>query len=552
MVKEMHPPAKKKIKTEKPLDERKLLSNGIKNGDVSSTVGGSDNPFHHSNHSDALMPFDRPTQIYRFIATHSESGPVFLHRNISYMKGRMSRNHKSRQFFKVDSMLDRYRAEMDSKCVREDFIVRFVAFDDKKTSSSVISHPGKGPVVSVQADVVNIYNDGGVERSTLISSHKFSEVPLVSITGKMKENPKNVLNISHDRFTSVRTCSRNFQRSVLQLTVHMKQEIKQNQDIQPAQLSPDSNKKRRSRGSEVSSTSSTHQIATVTYTAVVPIFNEKLICQMTAGTYDIHVNPGPVIFSPKKEVWRQEESVPIIQTDLTSFEMGPMIRLKVSWVSPTGSENLKPPISVLNGSALTSIKTEGDINGTFNPKPFIESKIEDIRVTYRFVHNNTAQETVVRNKFSCPWCFLNCSSLKPLVYHLKNCHPRFHFRSRYEQIKGRMEAKIDVSINDAFDGSYAGNPHSWPHTGFGPRDGPTRRTPYTVILVSRRGQKKIMDPTTDVDDDELEFTRPLVIGHDRLYYHTNTCIPIRPQDMDIDSEEENDPQWMRQKTQQVG
>ena len=37
----------------------------------------------------------------------------------------------------------------------------------------------------------------------------------------------------------------------------------------------------------------------------------------------------------------------------------------------------------------------------------------------------------------------------------------------------------------------------------------------------------------------------------RLYYHTVTVQPIRPCEIDIDSEAENDPIWLRQKTVNV-
>ena len=46
--------------------------------------------------------------------------------------------------------------------------------------------------------------------------------------------------------------------------------------------------------------------------------------------------------------------------------------------------------------------------------------------------------------------------------------------------------RIDVSINECYDGSYAGNPqdiHS--HLGYAfCRNGPTRRTPVTYVLIS--------------------------------------------------------------------
>lgn len=36
-----------------------------------------------------------------------------------------------------------------------------------------------------------------------------------------------------------------------------------------------------------------------------------------------------------------------------------------------------------------------------------------------------------------------------------------------------------------------------------------------------------------------------------LYYHTVTCLSVRPQEIDMDSESENDPEWLCIKTQHV-
>lgn len=37
----------------------------------------------------------------------------------------------------------------------------------------------------------------------------------------------------------------------------------------------------------------------------------------------------------------------------------------------------------------------------------------------------------------------------------------------------------------------------------------------------------------------------------RLYHHTETCLPVHPKEIDIDSEGENDPVWLQQKTIQM-
>lgn len=34
----------------------------------------------------------------------------------------------------------------------------------------------------------------------------------------------------------------------------------------------------------------------------------------------------------------------------------------------------------------------------------------------------------------------------------------------------------------------------------------------------------------------------------RLYHHTTTCLPIYPKEMEVDSEDENDPKWLQKKT----
>ena len=37
----------------------------------------------------------------------------------------------------------------------------------------------------------------------------------------------------------------------------------------------------------------------------------------------------------------------------------------------------------------------------------------------------------------------------------------------------------------------------------------------------------------------------------RVYFHSNTCLPMKSDDLEFDSEDEIDPEWLRIKTQQV-
>ena len=49
-------------------------------------------------------------------------------------------------------------------------------------------------------------------------------------------------------------------------------------------------------------------------------------------------------------------------------------------------------------------------------------------------------------------------------------------------------------------------------------------------------------------DDESVITRQFIQGHNRLYFHSPTVQPVRPNEIDDDSEDEVDPEWLRQKT----
>jgi polycomb protein SUZ12 len=177
---------------------------------------------------------------------------------------------------------------------------------------------------------------------------------------------------------------------------------------------------------------------------------------------------------------------------------------------------------------------------------------KSMRVIYQFLfNNNTRQQTKPQNDYHCPWCSLNCKQLYSLIKHLKLCHSRFLF-TYVPDIKC---ARIDVSINECYDGSYAGNPHdlSYSNTGFAfSRNGPVRRNPVTHVIVCRPKRfPHSLSEFDEPDDEDGPTGRTYVSGHNRLYYHTTSCLPIRPQEMDFDSEAENDPQWMKDKTQMV-
>lgn len=172
-----------------------------------------------------------------------------------------------------------------------------------------------------------------------------------------------------------------------------------------------------------------------------------------------------------------------------------------------------------------------------------------MRVVYQFVHQQqTRQQTEARADLRCPWCLLQCRLLAALLKHLKLCHGRFTF-TYVPHPKG---ARIDVSVNECYDGSYAGNPqHLHTQTGYAfGRSGPARRTPVTYVMACRPKRAPLsLSEFLEQDEPDIDQPRPYMSGHNRLYYHTETCLPVRPQEIDRDSESEDDPEWLRIKTQ---
>uniref|UniRef100_A0A6Q2Z8D6 Polycomb protein VEFS-Box domain-containing protein n=1 Tax=Esox lucius TaxID=8010 RepID=A0A6Q2Z8D6_ESOLU len=174
---------------------------------------------------------------------------------------------------------------------------------------------------------------------------------------------------------------------------------------------------------------------------------------------------------------------------------------------------------------------------------------QKLRIFYQFLYNNnTRQQTEARDDLHCPWCTLNCRRLYSLLKHLKLAHSRFIF-NYVPHAKG---ARIDVSINERYDGSYAGNPqdiHSQPGFAFS-RNGPVKRTSVTHVLVCRpkRAPPSLSEFLEADGGGDRDQQRSFASSHNRLYFHSDSCTPKRPQEVEHDSEDEKDPLWLRERT----
>lgn len=118
--------------------------------------------------------------------------------------------------------------------------------------------------------------------------------------------------------------------------------------------------------------------------------------------------------------------------------------------------------------------------------------------------------------YICPWCDKDLLYLDSLMMHLRCSHSRFNFNL----VEENNQAVIEVTLNPSFDGSYLGFKY------------PGHDLKRDFKFTPRHPERLRSD-----------------VCSGRLYYHTTTCLPIKPYELDLDSEADMDPMWLRERTQ---
>lgn len=284
------------------------------------------------------------------------------------------------------------------------------------------------------------------------------------------------------------------------------------------------------------------------YVSELTVYDKHNRCVLTDGDYDVYLQEvtAPIKTSPKK--YSNWESVSDLgNANLDVLDKGPIIRFKLTWSQEPCKQFMEIPKPYIIGNNKENVSC--NVNNDNNISGIINNCQEKLQIVYQFVYNNNSrQQTEACEDFHCPWCSLNCYALYTLMKHLKLCHARFTFT----YVPLPQGARIDVAINELYDGSYTGSPHdliSQPSMCAFSRNGPIRRASVTHILVCHpKRPKSSLSEFLELDDCEYDGQRPFITGHNRLYHHTITCLPIHPKEMDVDSEGENDPEWLRTKT----
>nr|QAV53953.1 polycomb protein SUZ12-2 [Dugesia japonica] len=233
-------------------------------------------------------------------------------------------------------------------------------------------------------------------------------------------------------------------------------------------------------------------------------------------------------------------------------------RIWVREVSPSSSvakEYDKWPRILFRLESSNSL-TKLDTNSV-DIKPYISNGVIDkvskkarkakleVNIVYKFYHNNHMLQWSRSQSVKCPWCNFICEksnaklSFSCLVKHLQTFHARFTFKHWVISETNISSMIIEVRLNECYDGSIEiGLRSSMESRSL---EKPERKLPFTHIVYCSQMCKinpMVNNPSIDL--------RPLVWGHNRKYFYSTTGIVKCIGDLDVDSEAEDNLDWLQQ------
>ncbi|XP_046581921.1 polycomb protein SUZ12-like isoform X2 [Haliotis rubra] len=504
-----------------------------------------------ADHELFLQAFEKPTQIYRFLRTRNVVLPIFLHRSLWYMKQRRSVNNANRKAFKIDSLLSQVEAKRRREAQITNYKSEFMNLTFKGFADPGI--PSDNDTADVEILLLKICHKKRKDVSSPVMQTVLGKVK-VSLNPDVDISPANTLTIGHDNFHHNNGHAVRSYVLVIKVVCPVRRHLPNgvcNGDLYDSDEPPH---KRRKNGKTFS-----HDEDSLHYGAELVIYDKHRRCLLTDGDYEVALQDlGSQPLPKGQAAWETVMDGKAVGP-FEVFNKCPTLKFSLRWTETAQGAGDHASVKAaqeefINNNQLANHILDNDNSGKHKDTPVHRLKDSNqttprkrSRIFYQFLYNNnTRQQTEAREDLRCPWCSINCMQLYSLLKHLRLDHARFDFL----YVPHSKDARIDVSINERYDGSYVGNPqdlHS--HIGYAfSRNGPVRRTPVTHVIVYRpkspeASLTEFMEPENDI-----QINRQFVQGHNRLYYHLVTCAPIRPQEIDFDNEAENDPLWLRQKT----
>ncbi|XP_050962253.1 polycomb protein suz12-A [Labeo rohita] len=515
-----------------------------------------------ADHELFLQAFEKPTQIYRFLRTRNLIAPIFLHRSLTYMSHRNSRTNSKRKCFSVNDLLfkvEKSKVDQESHNMASNLQLTFTGFFHK-TEKPLQNSENEENSVSVEVLLVKVCHKKRKDVSCPVRQVPTGkkQVPLNPDSSQTKLGAFPTLMVPSHEFEPSNSHMVKSYSLLFRVSRPGGRELNGMTTRDTNVMEELSNRKKRY--------CSNQDDGETTFVAQMTVFDKNRRLQLLDGEYEVsmqEMEESPV--GKKRATWEtilDGKWLPPFET----FSQGPTLQFTLRWTNDMADRGTAPvakPLATRNSESSTVDSSKpsnvkppqavavNDSVGADLPVRREQTHVEPrqkLRVYYQFLYNNnTRQQTEARDDLHCPWCTLNCRKLYSLLKHLKLSHSRFIFN----YVPHPKGARIDVSINECYDGSYVGNPqdiHCQPGFAFS-RNGPVKRTPVTHFLVCRpKRSKPSLSEFLESEDGEQEQQRTYISGHNRLYFHSDSCMPLRPQEMEVDSEDERDPAWLREKT----
>ncbi|XP_022080334.1 polycomb protein suz12-A-like [Acanthaster planci] len=552
-----------------------------------------------ADHELFLQAFEKPTQIYRFLRTRNQIAPIFLHRTLSYMPQRCLRTSR-RKSFKSDNLLEKEEAKLKRAASAERTQGEYmnIFFNEFHQTRELTSES----FVSVEAVLLKVCHKRRKDVSSPVKQVSLGrqKVPVNGISTATAHDQTPCLSVPSSTFSP--SNGQTVKSFILLLRVQgersLGRDYSSSDNLCNGDVSEDQDEQPTKRRRLIRRDHAPGHTDTFTYTSELVVLDREN-CLLTNGDYEVamqEVRPK-VTTNGRHASWETlMDGKPVVPFE--SFQDQPTLKFHLKWsetalrssmhLQPSSSHHKATSLSSLGTLASSSNGLPSQLAGSSNGIPLREdassesgsgddsakttnhrspvrinaSKRDPTSATaadsdanhpqhvfYQFLYNNnTRQQTEARDNMLCPWCSINCRELYSLLKHLTTCHSRFNFT----YVPCPNGARIDVTINEHYDGSYAGNPQNLTsHTGYAfHRNGPCRRSPVTQILVVKYTKRPLgtLAEFQEGENKDYLITRPQISGHNRMYYHTHSLQPIRPQEMDLDSEDEIDPLWLQQRT----
>ncbi|RXN33094.1 polycomb suz12-A [Labeo rohita] len=488
--------------------------------------------------------------------------PIFLHRSLTYMSHRNSRTNSKRKCFSVNDLLfkvEKSKVDQESHNMASNLQLTFTGFFHK-TEKPLQNSENEENSVSVEVLLVKVCHKKRKDVSCPVRQVPTGkkQVPLNPDSSQTKLGAFPTLMVPSHEFEPSNSHMVKSYSLLFRVSRPGGRELNGMTTRDTNVMEELSNRKKRY--------CSNQDDGETTFVAQMTVFDKNRRLQLLDGEYEVsmqEMEESPV--GKKRATWEtilDGKWLPPFET----FSQGPTLQFTLRWTNDMADRGTAPvakPLATRNSESSTVDSSKpsnvkppqavavNDSVGADLPVRREQTHVEPrqkLRVYYQFLYNNnTRQQTEARDDLHCPWCTLNCRKLYSLLKHLKLSHSRFIFN----YVPHPKGARIDVSINECYDGSYVGNPqdiHCQPGFAFS-RNGPVKRTPVTHFLVCRpKRSKPSLSEFLESEDGEQEQQRTYISGHNRLYFHSDSCMPLRPQEMEVDSEDERDPAWLREKT----